>query len=286
METTPARLEAGIYAILNAPLSHWVLDTKDGSVVANPYTGSPSQQWKFEPSDGVSWSIQNVASGHYLGLPIDECVKNKVTLREVHQIFPWHVRQDKGRRTTFLLHIPYTKFGIHLDQRVSELTKTALYVHEDNEGHPWYLYKDLHLRVSSVLKDGWGYMIPNTCLHKAITVEDNHTVTYLQPDGREEGQTFQAVQTADGWAFLNIKTKQYLGTRHTVVFPDDSLRLSSVATEFTWMIIPHHGGNFQIWLPFTQTGLCLPDTGTVTDFRIHILYHFEQFGTPCYALQA
>ncbi|KAH6906926.1 hypothetical protein BKA70DRAFT_1491684 [Coprinopsis sp. MPI-PUGE-AT-0042] len=293
-----ANPEVGTYAIVNVRLPQWVLDTKEGVVVANPYMASPSQQfhpniqWNLQSSDGISWFIQNVASERYLGLPVGENVRNCLTLREVNHKFAWHFRHYKGEQYQFLPHVPYTKHVIDLDPRNPKPGETVLYVHEDNAGahQAWFLRKDLHLETSSVLQDGRTYMILNAQSNTAITMKDDHSVTCFQSDNRE-GQKFRAVKTASGWAFQNISSERYLGIPHSIVYPDNSPCLSSLEIEFTWMVLPHHEGcrKFNIWLPFTRKLLDLHKgqweddapiqiTGTI-DVE-HIWWRFEETPTP------
>ncbi|KAH6906932.1 hypothetical protein BKA70DRAFT_1285879 [Coprinopsis sp. MPI-PUGE-AT-0042] len=258
-------LETGIYAVVNAQLPQWTLDVghQRRHVVANPYISSPSQQWKFQSSNGVSWYIQNVASGRYLGFPIGEYVRNFLNLQEVDHEFAWHIEWCKNQWDRPLgfcvLHVPYTKFVICLDPKVSEPGKTVLYLHDDAGSHKtWHLSKDLHLKTSSLLRDRRVYKILNAGSYKAITVKNDHTVACFECDDRKD-QTFQAVQRGNGWAFQSVKTKEYLGIQHTVIYPDDNLRLSSIAMEFPWMVTPYYeGGKFTIWVPFTQTVLHIP----------------------------
>ncbi|KAH6871734.1 hypothetical protein BKA70DRAFT_1241536 [Coprinopsis sp. MPI-PUGE-AT-0042] len=266
-------------------LPQWVLNTKGGEVVANPYISSPSQQWNLESFDGGSWYIQNVASGRYLGLPIEEYASNFYKLREVNQKFAWHIKKYDNQWNQFLLHVPYTEFVICLDSGVSQPGTTVLYVHDNGGSHlAWYLY--LHLEPSSVLKGGGIYKIHyanNPSAYITITVKDDHSGTdinrpkslTLNMYDEGEKQMFKAVKTANGWAFQNVKTEQYLGFPPTTVYPDNSLRLSSVAMQFPWMVVPHPEGRGyftwvvkfypsdhmlmdateRIWLPFTQTVL-------------------------------
>ncbi|KAH6906947.1 hypothetical protein BKA70DRAFT_1285906 [Coprinopsis sp. MPI-PUGE-AT-0042] len=266
------RLEAGTYAIINVRLPRWVLDTKDGVVVAYPYISSPSQQWNLESSDGICWYIKNVASGRYLGLPVDERVKNALTLREVDHKFAWHLRRFEDKEHQFLPYVPYTNYVIDLDPRDPQPGRT-LYVHEDGKGphQAWHFTKDLHLETSRILQDGRRYKILNAQSNTAITVKDDRTVACFQSDHRE-GQMFQAVETANGWAFRSVKTKQYLGIPHTIVYPVHGPRLTSVEKEFTWMVLPYYDGSkkFKIWLPFTRMVLDLHHGQKEDDTPIHI----------------
>ncbi|KAH6871743.1 hypothetical protein BKA70DRAFT_1354870 [Coprinopsis sp. MPI-PUGE-AT-0042] len=257
-----ANLEEGTYAIVNVSLPRWVLDTKDGVVVANPYMASPSQQWHLQSSDGISWYIQNVASGRYLGLPVGELVRNVLTLREVDHRLHWHIRHYQGEQHQFLPYVPYTKFVIDLDPR------------DPNQARLF----SMSMRIIQALtrhgfsvKDGGTYKILNAQSSTAITVKDDHSVACFQSDNRE-GQKFRALNTAGGWAFQGIGSERYLGIPHSIVYPDDSPRLSSLEIEFTWMVLPYHErrGKFNIWLPFTRKLLDLHQGQWADDTPIHI----------------
>ncbi|KAH6871745.1 hypothetical protein BKA70DRAFT_1354880 [Coprinopsis sp. MPI-PUGE-AT-0042] len=287
-----AGLEAGTYTLVNVRLPQWVIDTKDGLAVAYPFIGSPSQQWDVRTPDGVSWHIRNVASGRYLGLALGERVRNCLHLREVDHQFAWHLQHYQDRQHQFVPYVPYTRHVLDLAFLNVQPGRTILYVHEDNQGahQAWQFYKDLHLEAPSTLTDGRTYKILNAQSHTAITAKDDRSVACFQSDNRE-GQMFQAVKTPGGWAFRNIQTETYLGIPHTIVYPDDNPRLSSVDIEFTWMVLPHHegGGEFKIWLPFTQKVLDLRGGSREDDAPIHITgattvehirWRFQEVPTP------
>ncbi|KAH6871744.1 hypothetical protein BKA70DRAFT_1578121, partial [Coprinopsis sp. MPI-PUGE-AT-0042] len=251
--------ETGTYAIVNVHLPQWVADTRDSAVVVHPYIGSQSQQWNFDTTDGVFWNIRNVASGRYLGLRIDENVRHGLTLWEVDHRFAWRLRPHQGRQRQFMAYIPNISFVIDLNPQDVQ-PGTALYLWEEHHGdcQAWHLCKDLHLETSRVLQNGRMYKIINFQSNTAIAIKDDHTVACFQSDSREQ-EMFQAVETAGGWGFRNPRTERYLGLTHNIVYPDDHSCLSSIAIEFTWMVLPHYegGGKFQIWLPFTHKALDL-----------------------------
>lgn len=134
-------LQQGTYAIISVWGPRWAVDTKKGaskfrspkavsrySVYTHPIQSSSIHtlaqnrsrskkflypirstkphsaylQWNLESTDGIFWYIQNVASGHYLGLHIDEQVEYSVHLSEVKQRFAWHIRSYEGRQDQFV----------------------------------------------------------------------------------------------------------------------------------------------------------------------------------------
>ncbi|KAH6871739.1 hypothetical protein BKA70DRAFT_1354823 [Coprinopsis sp. MPI-PUGE-AT-0042] len=245
--------------------------------------GLPSQQWRLESSDGVFWYIQNVASRRYLGLPIGEYVTNSPKIQEVDHKPVWHIERCQYKRNQFLLHVPYTEFVICLDSKVAQPGKT-INIHDNDGSHrAWYLCKDLHLKTSSILRDGSTYKIIQNWTDSAITVKDDYTVS-CSYNYEGERQMFKAVKTVHGWAFQNVKTKRYMGIPHTTVYPDDSLCLSCVTMEFPWIVVPHHEGDgqFTIWLPFTQTVLQSYNGSFSMEagYSEHGLWKFEEISTP------
>ncbi|KAH6871741.1 hypothetical protein BKA70DRAFT_1354839 [Coprinopsis sp. MPI-PUGE-AT-0042] len=280
-------LETGIYAIVNAGAPQWTVDTKESEVVANFYIGSPSQQWRLESSDGICLYIQNIGSGRYLGLPLNENAKNGLALREVDHKFAWHIERQGYQR--FLLKVPYTPFVIDLDPKVTQPSMTNLCIQERHLGplHVWILCKDLHLETSSILKDRRTYKILNAHYGGAMTVTNDHKVVCLQSGDRED-QMFQAVKTENGWGFRNANTKQFLSMPHTIAFPDDSLQVNSAAMGFAWIVVPltHHTSPrmFQIWIPFTQMVLIQQGNGItpthVSQNTAYTSWKFKEMPTP------
>ncbi|KAH6906893.1 hypothetical protein BKA70DRAFT_1285754 [Coprinopsis sp. MPI-PUGE-AT-0042] len=172
MEET--QLEAGTYAIVNVQYYRYALDTKDGLAVVRPYIACESQQWNFTTSvnDGVFWHLQNVESGRYLGLPMDENVEDSLKLREVDHKFSWHVKRDENDNHHYLLYVPYTKHVVDMDPKdVKPANK--VFVYQDGEGR----HQSWHLCRASSLKDGDVYKITNTtpCFRYEPITFDNDT---------------------------------------------------------------------------------------------------------------
>ncbi|KAH6906963.1 hypothetical protein BKA70DRAFT_382346 [Coprinopsis sp. MPI-PUGE-AT-0042] len=136
----------------------------------------------------------------------------------------------------------------------------------------WYFCKDLHLETSKVLRNGRIYRIVNGQSKTMMTLKEDLTVACFQSE-LAEGQKFEAIKTRNGWAFRTVHTDRYLGIPLTVVAPDNGPRLSSVATEFTWMVFPHYDDHkkFRIWIPFTRKLMDLHRGLSEDDTPIHIL---------------
>ncbi|KAH6906927.1 hypothetical protein BKA70DRAFT_1285844 [Coprinopsis sp. MPI-PUGE-AT-0042] len=263
-----AGLEAGTYTLVNVRLPQWVIDTKNG--LAHTFS-----QWDVQTPDGVSWHIRNIASGRYLGLAVGEHVRNILHVREVDHQFAWHLQRYGGHQHQFIPYVPNTR---HRNE--------ILYVFEDGQGahQAWHFPKDLHLETPSTLTGRQTYKILNALTHTAITVKDDGSVASFRSDNRE-GQ-----MQADG-LFRNLRSDKYLGIPHTLIYPDDSPRLSSIAIEFTWMVMAHHegGGKFKFWLPFTHKVLDLDGGRSGDDTPIHIAgttdvehiwWRFQEIPTP------
>ncbi|KAH6899104.1 hypothetical protein BKA70DRAFT_1406456 [Coprinopsis sp. MPI-PUGE-AT-0042] len=274
-------LEPGNYALVNSRCIQYVLDTKDGIgdqsfqrySVAYPYIASQSQQWSLKTRNGVGWYLQNVASGLYLGLPADEHARNGLPVHEVEHEFEWYLKREGDSSNCFSLYVPYTRHVIDLNPG-NPKPEMVLYIYEDGKGphQVWHLCKDLHLETSKALVDGKIYRIVNGQSKTMMTLKEDYTVACFQSD-LAEGQKFKAIKTLTGWAFRTVHTDRYLGIPLTIVAPDNGPRLSSVATEFTWMVFPHYDDRkrFRIWIPFTRKLMDLHRGLSEDDTPIHIL---------------
>ncbi|KAH6871735.1 hypothetical protein BKA70DRAFT_1354804 [Coprinopsis sp. MPI-PUGE-AT-0042] len=224
-------LDAGTYALVNTENSRYALDTKDGLAVVHPYIASRSQQWKLTTADGVFWHVQN----------------------EVDHKFSWHVK-NYLKSQHYQLYMPYSKHIVDVDPKEMK-PGSSVVVNRDSQRprQVWKLCRDLHLNVSSTLKDGNIYKITQP-----------HCKGFMTLGLDTKGGFFRAVETDHGWAFQHVQTQKYLGIPPTIIL-DDAVQVSTVGKPFSWMVIPNSGNpkSFEIWLPFASRVLNLYRDGKV-----------------------
>ncbi|KAH6906891.1 hypothetical protein BKA70DRAFT_1223761 [Coprinopsis sp. MPI-PUGE-AT-0042] len=296
--------EPGTYALISTRFSRygircylpWLgLFTDCPEAVAYPYIASPLQQWNLTSPDGVCWHIQNMESGRYLGLPIHEHARDFLALGEVDHKFSWHIKWAEKHLFSVFLYIPYSKHVVDLVP--GKMNPGRVYLYQDGcfPLQTWYLCKDLHLDVSSTLKNGGVYKINKPSSSLSMNFEIGAKGVSCAKAGASDGHKFRALETDQGWVFQHVQTQRYLGIWHTISQLDEAVPVSTVGKSFTWIVIPYHenhkltGGAqkfkiFEIWLPFTSRAVGLdekvmlvdvkPDSEAVTicGLLLHIFY--------------
>ncbi|KAH6906876.1 hypothetical protein BKA70DRAFT_1563309 [Coprinopsis sp. MPI-PUGE-AT-0042] len=225
--------EEGIYTIANFKTPAMVMDAKDGKAISRQFIASESQQWELVKMYNVAYAIRNVATQRYLGMSLDDPVKDRYELREVEHVFPWHLK----RRPVISIYVPYTPYLVSLDQ--SPASSTNLLQQDQGQAFgKWYFCK----------------------------------VGCFAVDAGSEKQKFVATKTETGWAFRNVETKRFLGLPVCVVLLKDGIRLPMVDHESTWVVVPHHEdtSKFKLWIPFTSRVMDLHWGQALNDHPIHM----------------
>ncbi|KAH6880321.1 hypothetical protein BKA70DRAFT_1238885 [Coprinopsis sp. MPI-PUGE-AT-0042] len=187
---------------------------REMEAVVNWFMGSKLQQWEIAKVVGQLYSIRNVGTQRYLGMRVNERVRNGYKLVDVEEAFPWEIRPTEyvGRVPPLMLCVPYTDYVTVLD-------------HKEDSGLQAGSCVLLH-QLQPGFQQLWR-------LSKAV---------YFCVDNDSDLQQFIAVETEQGWAFQNVARSVPDGTQ-----------VASVEKAFTWIVLPSpvETSEFKLWVPFT-----------------------------------
>lgn len=284
-------LEKGVYNILNVK-AKTAIDIRDSKAQGHPQAISPTQGWRVIKKTANVWALQQVASGKYLGLKLDDNATNgfQILTEDDHE-FGWRVEVDGTNPNHFTFWVPYSNYVLDLEGygKQNAGTKIQLWTKLNGDHQKWFFSKGLEELVSGTLKHGGVYRIINDQTKTAVQLNKQREASGFALN-ESNAQRWQAVKTVHGWAFRNLESLQFLGRpSETSILPNGTRVIGT--TEFTWIVMPDSTDTtrFKLRVPYTGKLMNLswakPANDTPVDIwddtmQAHLWWRFEALQVP------